>query len=71
MLALYFLVAAVTIRADTTLRAGCEADAEVVTALPAGQPVEVKFALAGGGAARSRAGAVIRPRATLGSYALC
>jgi hypothetical protein len=48
MLAMYLLAAAVTIRGDTTLRAGCEADAEPVMALAAGQAVEVKFALAGG-----------------------
>jgi tetratricopeptide (TPR) repeat protein len=44
-----FFFAALTIRQDSTnVRAGCEPDQAVVTSLPAGTPVEMRFRLADG-----------------------
>ncbi len=44
-----FFVAAMAVRADQTpLRAGCDAEDDIVASLPAGTPVEVRFRLSDG-----------------------
>jgi hypothetical protein len=43
-----FLLAAVTVRQDTPLRQGCEADAAVVGQAKAGETAQIRFALAAG-----------------------
>lgn len=43
------LLVAVTIRAPATLRSACDPASEAVSALPAGEAVEIKFAFAGTG----------------------
>lgn len=52
------VLAAVTLRQDATLRSGCEAGDDVVAQAQKGEPVEVRFALAGSGCYRisTRAG---------------
>lgn len=47
LLPLLLATAAVVRTGGTALRSGCSADAETLIALPAGQPVEIRFALSG------------------------
>jgi len=46
---LLFAITATTLNTESVLRGGCDAEEEQIALLPAGQPVEVRSALTGGG----------------------